>query len=75
MSLKLAIELLSNTSTKEERFIYLPNIDETRRDAALVNEAHKKRIKVQYDKSVHPRVFSEGDLVLNYDQRHDNIGK
>ena len=44
-SLKLAVELLPNTSTKEERFLYLNNLDETRRDATLANEAHKKRVK------------------------------
>ena len=31
-------------------------------------EVNKRRVKVQYDKSVHPRVFSEGDLVLLWDQ-------
>ena len=41
----------------------------------MVNEAHKKHIKVQYDKFFKPRVFYEGDLVLNYDQRHDKLGK
>ena len=41
----------------------------------MVNEAHKKCIKEQYDKSVEPRVFNEGDLVLTYDQRHDKLGK
>ena len=35
----------------------------------------KKCIKAQYDKSVHPRVFNEGDLVLTYNQRHDKLGK
>ena len=61
------IELLPNTSTEEESFLYLNNLDETRRDATLVNEAHKKRVKAQYDKSVKPRMFNEGDLVLTYD--------
>ena len=35
----------------------------------------KKRFKAQYDKSVQPRVFNEGDLVLKYDQKHDKLGK
>lgn len=35
---------------------------------------HKKRVKVQFDKTVKPRSFSEGDLVLVYDQRHDDMG-
>ena len=55
--------------------MYLNNLDETRRDVALANEAHKKCIKVQYDKSVHPCVFNKGDLVLTYDQRYDKLGK
>ena len=70
--LKLAVELLPNTSTEEEMFLYLTNLDETRWDAALVNEAHKKHVKAQYDKSIHPRVFNEGDLVLTYGQRLTN---
>ena len=53
----------------------MTNLDETRRDAALVNEAHKKRVKAQYDKSVEPRMSNEGDLVLTYDQTDDNLGK
>jgi hypothetical protein len=73
-SLKLKVELLPHTSVEEERFLYLTKLDETRRDAALVNEAHQKWIKNQYDKSVHPRTFAEGDLVLVYDQAHDKLG-
>ena len=41
----------------------------------MANEEHKKHVKGQYDKSVQPRVFNEGDLVLIYDQRHDKLGK
>ena len=58
-SLKLVVELLLDTSIEEERFLYLNNLAETRRDAALANEAHKKCVKEQYDKSVQPRVFNE----------------
>ena len=60
---------------EEARFLYLNNLDETCRDAALVNEAHKKCIKEQHDKSIQPCVFNEGDLVLTYDQRYDKLGK
>ena len=74
-SLKLAVELLPHTSAEEERFLYLNNLDESRRDASLANEAHKKHFKEQYDKFFQPRVFNEGDLVLTYDQRHDKLGK
>jgi hypothetical protein len=31
-------------------------------------------MKSQYDKSVQPRAFAEGDLVLVYDQAHDKLG-
>ena len=75
LSLKLAVELLPNTSTKEEIFLYLNNLDKTRRDASLVNEAHKKPVKAQYDKYVQPLVFNEGDIVLTYDHKHDKLGK
>ena len=43
-SLKLAVELLPNTSTEEKIFLYLTNLNKTRRDSALANEAHKKHI-------------------------------
>ena len=65
--MKLSIELLPDTSAEEERFLYLNNLEKTRRDAALANEAHKKCIKAQYDKFVQPHAFNEGDLVLTYD--------
>ena len=43
--LQLVVKLLPNTSTEEERFLYLNNLDETCRDVALANEAHKKHVK------------------------------
>ena len=67
-SLKLAIEILPNTSTLEEHLVYLEQLDEQRRDALVALEVNKRRVKVQYDKSVRPRRFSEDDLVLLYDQ-------
>ena len=73
-SLKLAIDLLLETSEEEARFLELIHLDETYCDAALGNEAHKKRVKVQFDKNVKPHVFSEGDLVLLYDQDSDKLG-
>ena len=39
--LKLAVELLPNTTIDEEIFLYLNKLDETRRDATLANEVHK----------------------------------
>ena len=73
-SLKLVVELLPNTSAEEECLLYLMRLDETRSDTTLVLEAQKKRVKAQYDKHVKPRVFSEGDLVLLYEQDKNVLG-
>ena len=37
-------------------------------------EVNKHHVKVQFDKSVHPRRFSEGDLVLFWDQAKEPLG-
>ena len=37
-------------------------------------EVNKRRVKVQYDKYVRPRRFSEGDLVLLWDQAKEPLG-
>ena len=37
-------------------------------------EVNKRRFKVQYDKSIRPRKFSEGDLVLLWDQYKEPLG-
>ena len=60
-------DLLPGTSEEEAPFLELIQLDETHRDDALANEAHKKWVKAQFDKNFKPRVFSEGDLVLPYD--------
>jgi hypothetical protein len=73
-SLKLAVELLPNTFSEEERLLYLMRLDETRRDATLVIEAQKKCVKAQYEKHVKPHVFSEVDLFLLYEQDKDVLG-
>ena len=73
-SLKLAVQLLPETSTLEARLVELKQLDETCRDVATTNEAHKFCVKLQYDKSVYPRIFFEGDLVLVYDQASDALG-
>ena len=41
-SLKLAIDLLPDTSDKEAHFLELIHLDEIRREVALANKAHKK---------------------------------
>ena len=73
-SLKLSIDLLPDTSKEEACLLNLIHLEETRREAQLANEAHKRHIKVQYNKNVQPRIFSEGNLVLLYDQESDVIG-
>jgi len=67
-SLKLVVELLLETSSLKECLVHLEHLDEQLQDAVNINKAHKKRVKTQYDKVFHPRNFSEGDLVLVYDQ-------
>ena len=67
-SLKLAIGLLPETSELEECLVHLEKPDEECRDALVSLEVNKHRIKAEYDKSFHPWKFSEGDLVLLYDQ-------
>jgi hypothetical protein len=44
-SLKLAVELLPNTSVEEERLLYLIQLGETRRDTTLVIETQNKCVK------------------------------
>ena len=73
-SLKLTIDLLPNTSEEEACLFNLIHIDEMRPESQFSNEAHKRRIKAQYDKHVQPHIFLEGDLVLLYDQEADVIG-
>lgn len=53
-SLKLTVELLPHITDEEHRLLYLSHLDEIRRDAALANETHHKRIKKIYDRAVRP---------------------
>jgi hypothetical protein len=73
-SLKLAVELLPNTSAEEECLLYLMQLEETHRDVALVVETHKKCVKAKYEKHVKPHVFSKGDLVLLYEKDRYLLG-
>ena len=58
----------------EEHLVHLKQLDEQRRDALVALEVNKCHVKVQYDKSVCPRRFSEGDLVLLWDQQKEPLG-
>ena len=66
--LKIVIHVLPDTAVLEEHLLHLENLDGERRDALITNEAHKNQVKNQYDKAVKPRVFSEGEFVLLWDQ-------
>jgi hypothetical protein len=72
--LKLVIQLFPDTSPLEEWLLYLEHLNEQCRDVALSNEAHKHKVKCQYDRLVHPRIFSEDNLFLVYDQYKDPLG-
>ena len=54
--------------------VHLEQLDEQRRDALVSLEVNKHHVKVQYDKSIRPRRFSEGDLVLLWDQAKEPLG-
>ena len=45
-SLKLAIELLPDTSALEEHLVHLEQLDEQHRDALVALEVNKHRVKV-----------------------------
>ena len=70
-SLKLAIDLLPNTSALEERLVHLEKLDEQHRYALVDLEVNKCCIKVHYDKSIHLRRFSEGGSLILWDQAKD----
>ena len=73
-SLKLAVELLPETSELEEHLFHSEHLDEQHRDALVALEINKCHAKAQYDNFVCPRIFSEGDLVLLYDQASEPLG-
>eukprot|EP00253_Pinus_taeda_P003977 PITA_03977 len=71
---RTSVKTSTATSEEEKHLLYLAQLDENRRNAALAVETHAKQIKAQYDQNVTPRNFSEGDLVLLYDQANDKLG-
>ena len=73
-SLELEIELPPDTSDLEECLVHLEHLDEQRWDASTTIEANKRCVKVQYDRSVCPQYYIEGDLVLLYDQAKEPFG-
>ena len=69
--------MLPDMNELEEHFIHLEHLDEQRRYVLMSNEAHQNRVKNQYDKLVKPRIFSERELVLLWDQDKEplRVGK
>ena len=53
-SLKIAIHVLPDTTKLQECLLHLEHLDEQHRDALTANQAHKNKVKNQYDKSVKP---------------------
>lgn len=52
----------------------LEHASEDHRVALQTIEVAKKRTKAQYDQKVHPHTFHKVDLVLVYEQAHDDLG-
>jgi hypothetical protein len=73
-SLKLVVTLVPDTSNLERRLIHLESLDEQRRDASTTIKEKNRFFKVQYDKSVCPRLYAEDDLVLLYDKSKEPLG-
>ena len=73
-SLQIIVHVLPDMTELEERLLHLEHLDEQCRDALTANQAHKNRVKSQYDKMVKPRVFSKGELVLLWDQDKEPLG-
>jgi len=73
-SLKLAVTLLPDTSDLEQRLVHLKSLEEQRQDTSMAIEVNKICVKVQYDKSIYPQLYVEGDLVLLYDQVKEPLG-
>ena len=72
--MKLVLGLFPKNYELEEQLVHLEQVDEKYRDALVALEVNKCRFKAQYDNYVHPQKFSEGDLVLLYDQSSELLG-
>jgi hypothetical protein len=73
-SLKLAVQLLPDTSLLEERLLHLEQLDEQCRDKPWPMRLTNKKLSVSMIGPFCPQIFSEGDLVLVYDQDKDPLG-
>ena len=69
------VELLPDIFPLEERILQLEKTIEYHQAVLQSIEAAKTWSKSYYDSHVQPRTFSEGDMVLVYDQPNDKLGK
>jgi len=74
-SLNLVVALLPNTSDLERCLVHQESLDDQHRYTSTDIEAKKIRVNVQYDKSIFPRLYAEGNLVLLYDQVKEPLGE
>ena len=74
-SLRLAVDLLPDTFPLEEWLLQLEKTIEDYWASLQAIEAAKMWSNAHYDFHVHPRTFSEGDMVLVYDLHNDKLGK
>ena len=58
----------------EEHLVHLGHLNEQCWDALVALEINKRQVKAQYDKFICPQRFSEGDMVLLYDQSSELLG-
>ena len=74
-SLCLAVKLFPITSPLEERLLQLKKTIEDCRASLQAIEAAKTWSKSHYESHIHPHTFSEGDMVLVYDQPNHKLEK
>jgi hypothetical protein len=74
-SLHLSIVLLPVIIPLEQELLALENVNEDHHIALKTIEVAKKFYEAQYDCKLHPHVSYEGDLVLEYDQAHNILGR
>jgi transposase InsO family protein len=69
-TLRIAIEeRLDDEASLQNRLSMLEQLDETRAQAYLNNEAIQRHRKTYYDSKLTPKVINDNDLVLLYDSR------
>jgi hypothetical protein len=67
--------LLLDTSNLDQDIMHLQSLYEKHHDASMDIEENKQCVKFQYDKTICPWQYVEGDLVLLYDQAKEPLGE